>query len=74
MKEKIENLLAEGLNLDLFYSISFDSGRTSCQGNFTEDTQKHIQELGFESYNYLYKNDEIMSEYFKDDIRILLCK
>lgn len=72
-KEKLELLISENLDLELFYSISI-SCSIRIQGHYSEETENYLIKRGFEKYDLLYAEDDKMIEYKKNQIDILLCK
>lgn len=77
MNKNLGLLVAENLDLDLFYNASISHHTTtSLQGNYSEKLEKYILEKGFVMYDHLYTEEPDNLEYIKEEanIRILLIK
>jgi hypothetical protein len=72
MNKNLGNLIAENINLDLFFSMTTNEIEVSLIGYFTPKTEKHLISKGFELFNYLYPDDDSSREYKKGSIRIVL--
>lgn len=72
MNKNLGLLIAQGLELDLFWNISIKSDEVTLYGDNTAKIKKHLLSKGFEQFDYLYENDKTKSEFKKDNIRVAL--
>ena len=72
MNKNLGNLIAENIDLDLFFSMTVNEIELSLIGYFNEKTEEHLISKGFESFEYLYPDDDSSREYKKGSIRIVL--
>lgn len=72
MNKNLGLLIAHGLDLDLFWNVSFSIHEITLYGDNTAKIQKQLLLKGFEKFDYLYPNDKTKSEFKKDNIRVAL--
>lgn len=72
MNKNLGLLIAQGLELDLFWNIRISSDEVTLYGDNTVKIKKHLLSKGFEQFDYLYPNDKTKAEFKKYNIRVAL--
>lgn len=72
MNKNLGLLIAQGLDLDLFWNIRIGSDEVLLCGDNTAKIKKYLLLKGFEKFDYLYPNDKTKAEFKKDNIRVAL--
>jgi hypothetical protein len=72
MNKNLGLLIAQGLDLDLFWHIALKENELTLYGDNTPKTKKYLLSKGFEKYDYLYSDDPKRAEFIKDKIRVVL--
>lgn len=72
MNKNLGLLIAQGLDLDLFWNVAFSIHEITLYGDNIAKIQKHLLLKGFEKFDYLYPNDKTRAEFKKDKIRVAL--
>jgi hypothetical protein len=72
MNKHLGLLVAQNLNLDLFYSTTISEYEISLQGHNTAQARKHLIGKGFIQHDYLYGDNKNMTEFKNHGIRVTL--
>ena len=72
MNKNLGLLIAQGLDLDLFWNSRIGFDEVILYGDNTAKIKKYLLSKGFEKFDYLYANDKTKSEFKKDNIRVAL--
>ena len=74
MNKNLGLLIANGLDLTLFWSMTISNYEVSLMGTYSKKTENYLIAKGFERYFYCYQEDnKELTEYkHADGIRIVL--
>ena len=65
MNNQMGNLIAENLNLDLFFAINIDKNGIRLLADNSEKVMNQLAEKSFEPKDRIYEDDEEMLEFEK---------
>jgi len=74
MNKNLGNLIALGLDYELFWYIEITEYKINMRGYYSKKLENYILSKGFEKYDWLYADNPKECEYQKDGCRILLSK
>jgi len=74
MNKQLGLLVALNLDMDLFFSVSITNNDIRILGDYTQDTRDYLLLKGFEKFDYLYADNDLMLEYKYKKICITLQK
>jgi hypothetical protein len=74
MNKKLGTLVAQGLDLNLFWYITITDYQLQLRGDYSRKLVNYILSKGFEKYDYIYEDNDKEFEYTNGECRILLSK
>ena len=74
LNNQLGNLIAEHIDLNKFFCVTFDQFGISLIGYYTKETEDYILSIGFEQYDYAHETDDTKNEYKKGSVRIVLAE